>query len=972
MKSKITLLLLLLAFTFTANAQDQDGANATFFSQATSMETIPSIASRTELAPATTKYEEMQDGRSSKNKVIPGKDPQIEDDYFARNPNRLSQKIPGRVPSIVFDAAQSNSTPTDPAGAVGPNHYVMVFNTGFRIFDKNGDPLTGQLGTSVIFPSGGCCDLTVSYDNAADRFVMTFLGSSVQVAVSQGPDPVNDGWFTYSFPMNTDYQKLSVWSDAYYMTANKNSGSASTSEVVYALERDKMLLGDPSAQIIGFPLPGITTSGFYSPQAFNVSNSNLPAAGNAPIVYLQDDAWGGVSEDHVKLWTVDVDFVTPANSTISAPQTIVTTPFISVFDGGSFVNLTQPNGGSSVDALQATIMNQAQFRKFGDHNSAIFNFVVDTDASSAELAGVRWFELRQDNDGQPWSLYQEGTYTSPDGKHAWHASMVMDIQGNIGMGYTAMGGTTNQTLSSYYTGRFANDPLNTMTVIEELIAAGGGNIPSTRYGDYSKIDVDPADDKTFWFINEYFNGGRKDVVGVFKIAPNFNNDLGVVSIDTPANGTLTNAESITITVFNFGENSQSNIPVSLVVDGVTLANEVFAGPVASNTSEQYTFTATADFSTEGQTYVVEASTNLSGDEDPDNDSVTRNITHIFAKDIGVTEITSPNDGENLGNEDVTITIQNFGAAAQSNFDVSYKIQGQTEVVETVVGPLAPGATISYTFNQQGDFSNVVIHTLTAKTLLAGDSVPSNNAVTKTVANYSCSSETNSTTQPIGPNQGTVTESVISITDDFVINDVNVTLNLTHTFDGDLDIFLIAPDGTPVELSTDNGGSGENFTNTVFDDSAATSITTGSAPFTGSFKPEGSLSTFNGMQSLGDWTLSITDDANSDGGTLLDWSLQICEESILSTFDNILEDADLLVISEGNNHFKIQFPTKTITEQLTFSVTNMLGQTLASYNLDNETGKGYEYDLDMSYAASGVYLIRLGNNEMSKVKRIIVK
>ena len=108
----------------------------------------------------------------------------------------------------------------------------------------------------------------------------------------------------------------------------------------------------------------------------------------------------------------------------------------------------------------------------------------------------------------------------------------------------------------------------------------------------------------------------------------------------------------------------------------------------------------------------------------------------------------------------------------------------------------------------------------------------------------------------------------------LVSDVNVTLNLTHTFDGDLDIFLIGPNGTRVELTTDNGGTGDNFTGTVFDDQAAVSITTGAAPFAGSFKPEGLLSSLNGIPAAGTWTLEITDDANLDSGTLLSWSLTI--------------------------------------------------------------------------------------------------
>jgi len=259
-----------------------------------------------------------------------------------------------------------------------------------------------------------------------------------------------------------------------------------------------------------------------------------------PIVYMQDDAWAGVSNDHIKIWEIDVDWATPANSTISSvPLEIALTPFTGVFDGGSFSNLPQPNGGGLIDALQATIMNQAQFRRFATHNSAVFNFVVDTDGSATKLAGIRWMELRQTGDGQPWTLYQEGTYTSPDGKHAWNASLAMDIQGNIGMGYVGMSGATTPStvfVSSYYTGRLANDPLGTMTVAEELIQAGNSLIPNNRYSDYSKIDVDPSNDKAFWYNTEVPVNGRKTYAGVFQLAPNTNNDVGVISVDTPVSG----------------------------------------------------------------------------------------------------------------------------------------------------------------------------------------------------------------------------------------------------------------------------------------------------------------------------------------------------------------------------------------------------------------------------------------------------
>ncbi|MEZ4874406.1 MAG: hypothetical protein R2793_02870 [Flavobacteriaceae bacterium] len=545
---------------------------------------VPSIASRmNELTPAIDKMGEAQDKRSLRPKVIIGKDKQTEDDYYVRNRNEMEQSVRVMPPILVFDAYSSGSQPTDPDLAAGPNHLFVVFNTGFRIFDKSGNPLIPQTAPNpAIFPSGGCCDLTVSYDNAADRWVVSFLGSGAQIAVSDGPDPVTAGWNVYNIPQINDYQKLSVWSDGYYLTDNANGNRA------WAMERDEMLLGN-TAGIQGFPLPGIAEgpAGFTGPQVLNVSNNNLPAAGGATFMYQQDDAYAGVATDHLKVWTLDVDWVTPANSVMSAATQFPLAPFIGVFDGGNFSNLAQPSGGSSIDALQQLIGNQAQFRKFAGHNSAVFSFVVDVDASAAKLAGLRWIELRQTGDNQPWTLFQEGTYTAPDGRHAWNGSLIMDANGNIGMGYTSMSGPTTPTtirVSSYFTGRFDGDPLGTMTVAEELIANGNANIPGIRYGDYPKIDIDPVDDATFWFITEYMNSGRKGVVASFQLQPNtIVDDIGVTVITEPVDGVLTANEDITVTIRNYGSNDITNPAVQYTIDG--------GAPVIETSTQWYRISA---------------------------------------------------------------------------------------------------------------------------------------------------------------------------------------------------------------------------------------------------------------------------------------------------------------------------------------------------------------------------------------------
>ncbi len=701
-------LALLTVFTFTVNAQDMTpnvpggvSETGTFFLH----HVAPSIESRGDAPEMDLTPQEAGDRRSMRNKVVIGKDRQAQDDYFVRNRNEMAQSVRVMPPSVVFDAYQSGSQPTDPSTAIGLNHVFVVFNTGFAIFDKSGNDVGGgQRPVTDIFSSGGCCDLTASYDQAAERWVLSYLWASngqIEVAVSDGPDPTTASWNVYVIPGVQDYNKLSIWSDGYYVTSN-GAGNK-----VWALDRDKMTNGDPSASFQTFVLPGMVTSGFQSPQALNISDDNLPATGGATVIYMQDDAWSGVTSDHVKLWTIDVDWTTPSNSGVSAATELPATPFISVFDGGSFSNLPQPSGGSLVDALQATIMNQAQFRKFGTHNSALFNFVVDTDATGGKLAGIRWFELRQSGDNQPWSVYQEGTYTSPDGKHAWHASLIMDGAGNIGMGYTSMSGpTTPDTvrISSYYTGRFAGDPLNTMTVSEELISAGSANIPSTRYGDYSKIDIDPSDDSTFWFINEYFNGGRKGVVGAFMLEPNTTvDDIGATSIISPSDGVLTANEDITINVKNFGINDIANPELQYTINGGTAVVENLGATLVAGTTVPFTFSVQADLSVEGD-YTITASTNFASDSNTDNDEVTKVVNS------GVI-ICTPTGDCSFGDGFTLVSIEEIdntsGCEGYADFtdQAATLVPGSTYELTVTTGYGDQNVRVWIDFNDDGTFSN---------------------------------------------------------------------------------------------------------------------------------------------------------------------------------------------------------------------------------------------------------------------------
>jgi len=146
----------------------------------------------------------------------------------------------------------------------------------------------------------------------------------------------------------------------------------------------------------------------------------------------------------------------------------------------------------------------------------------------------------------------------------------------------------------------------------------------------------------------------------------------------------------------------------------------------------------------------------------------------------------------------------------------------------------------------------------------------------TTANEICSTY-NATDMPkeIPDNNSDGAESIISITDNKLITNVKVIVNIAHTYAGDLTLELASPKGISILLSAGNGGSSNNYTNTIFDDLGSISIADGIAPFTGTFRPQIPLSYLNNTDSQGHWTLKVVDSGDADTGSIDSWSLEIC-------------------------------------------------------------------------------------------------
>jgi hypothetical protein len=140
------------------------------------------------------------------------------------------------------------------------------------------------------------------------------------------------------------------------------------------------------------------------------------------------------------------------------------------------------------------------YRNFGTYESLVTNQSVE---ALPGVAGARWYEIRRA--GGTYSVYQQGTYAPNDGVHRWMGSIAMDKNGNIALSYSVVNGVDVYP-GVRYTGRLAGDPLGQMTLGEGTIIDGAGvqTTTNSRWGDYTDITVDPNDDSTFWYVNEYY------------------------------------------------------------------------------------------------------------------------------------------------------------------------------------------------------------------------------------------------------------------------------------------------------------------------------------------------------------------------------------------------------------------------------------------------------------------------------------
>ena len=418
--------------------------------------------------------------------------------------------------------------PPDTNGDIGPNHYVQIVNSSFAVFNRSGTVLFGPTLINTLWQGfGGSCETStdgdpiVKYDKRADRWVISQFSVSAApylecIAVSKTADPLGAYYrYAFAFSDTNDYPKLGIWPDGYYFSFNMfDANNNSLGGEICALDRAAMLAGGTATKQCFGPNPD-----WYGMLPADLDGPLDPPLGSPNFVINLDPN----SSSSLGLWKLHVDWATPAKSSFTGPTSITVASYTDLCANAADGSTCIPQLGTRtlLDGLGDRLMYRLAYRNMGSYETIVANHSIDPGGSGSGPGAIRWYEIRSPA-GQP-VLYQQGTF-APDSKTRWMGSMAMDGSGNIGLGYSVSSSSMYPAIN--FSGRLHSDPLNSLPQGETvLIASTGPHFDASgfgRWGDYTSLSVDPVDDCTFWYTNEYFTNSVRDAyqwqtrIGSFK------------------------------------------------------------------------------------------------------------------------------------------------------------------------------------------------------------------------------------------------------------------------------------------------------------------------------------------------------------------------------------------------------------------------------------------------------------------------
>ncbi len=677
------------------------------------------------------------------------------------------------APISTFDGLDRENwgagSPPDTTGDVGPTHYIQGVNTsvgvyrksdGFRLAAFTFDTLMSQGNFGNLCDTDNFGDPVVLYDTFEDRWILTDFAFQLDgqgninppvayqcFAVSMSGDPVSGGWNFYSIEVTDglhDYEKLGVWSDGIYMSANMFGFSASgTFQGVraWALNKAQMYAGSPTVQIVQFDIG----SGDFTVVPSNARlQTGTPPPGR-PNLFTS--TWNYLNA--VSVYKFAVNWTSIGLSTLTGPD--VPLAGTSWPDAGP-ANVPQSGTAQLLDALPLRAMVQNQYTNLGGTESLWIPHTVRR-ANNTGFAAPRWYEVNVTGGTVAASIPQAATW-DPDAANVTHRfmpSLAVDRARNMALAYSTSSGTTFPSIK--YAGRLATDPVNTFSQTEQTLFAGtASQTSSERWGDYSSVMLDP-DGCTFWITNQYANPAAqtfdkrwKTRIGSFRYSQctmvgaggALSGTVTATAGGAPINGatvalgarsTTTNAAgayaftaipagtypSMTVSLPGYTSATATNIPIT---DGGTTTRDFSLGTASSNAC--LTDTSQADFQagvgTDVSFTVTPGSVTL-GSVDA-TDQITTNYTTSgigFSGTSFAGQTFTPGVTGALKRIDVEIFCASC-SGTNPNLTVEARTTSGGNIVMTAGGLLA-SATIAGTSSGSGGF--LTFNFVTPPTLTAG-------------------------------------------------------------------------------------------------------------------------------------------------------------------------------------------------------------------------------------------------------------
>lgn len=644
-------------------------------------------------------------------------------------------------PLINIRGINSRANPPDTVGDVGRNHYVQMVNaTDFQVWDKNGNSLLGPADFGALWPAGHPCidnlgDPIVVYDHLADRWLLSqfystgWIGNDpappfgMCIAISQTADPSANSWYLYSYDFGNnfpDYPKFGVWPDGYYMSTHEGGNKG-----IFVWDRASMLVGAAASYMK-------TTISSLTPQAGVRNTRILPADldGPAPpngtpnyfVRTVENRQDTSDPNDRIEIWAASVNWPALTFSFTKIGdlrQADGLAPFeIMVCDRngqGARDCIPQPGDVDTIDALSNRPMMQLKFRKLGSEWAMVFNQTVNVAGSlqsalgftpAGEVAGVRWYELR--NSGSGWTIHQQGTYapqligaaTEDELLHRWMGSAAMDKDGNIAVGYNVVNSDAAAPVfpGLRYAGRLAWDALDLMTQPEKSIREGtrnqgngDGTVDPQRWGDYSALSVDPVDDCTFWFTGHlsWEEAASRTQIASFRF-DTCSTDLAISKTVSPTDPNAGEEIVYRITVTNVGAIRAQNVvvtddlptQVSYLANTDTCAGVAVGatgtltcpiGDLGPDESRSFQVKVLIDPDLGGATSITNTASVTSDADESDPADNTISLTHLVNElaDVRVTKVCKPDSEPTpAGTSGVcTILVTNDGPSAARLVDL---------------------------------------------------------------------------------------------------------------------------------------------------------------------------------------------------------------------------------------------------------------------------------------------------------------